>query len=314
MQPAAPPHADALLPSNITLIERGWLNANVVLIRGERNILIDAGYAADVSKLEAALRASAGLTFEDIGLLLITHAHPDHIGAAAAIRARSNAEIAADEETAWIVSHWDMRLMWASYADLEVTPFPVTRVLRDREVIAEAGAPSIQTIYSPGHSRGGACFWIEPEKILVSSDSIRKDSFGVLNPLVDGLACPAQQVQTLATLEALGPSLILPGHGPAVTEVAATLALLKDRAAYLQDRPDRLAFNVMKAMLLVHLLHKRGMPRSELEPFVESTPWFQDYSPWLGSGRYTAGELIGKIIEGGALRQQGDLVVPTMER
>src|SRR6202035_4721362 len=108
------PASDPALPSHIVFVEQGWLNCNVVAIRGDINILIDAGYCSDADELERSLWINAGLTFEQIGMLLITHAHPDHIGAAALIRSRSGAEIAADEETAGIVNQWDTRRLWSS--------------------------------------------------------------------------------------------------------------------------------------------------------------------------------------------------------
>lgn len=67
--------------------------ANVYLVRGERWIVIDSGAPGDGP---AILRAAArhGITPRDIGLILLTHGHVDHVGGAEALRKASGAPIA----------------------------------------------------------------------------------------------------------------------------------------------------------------------------------------------------------------------------
>ena len=71
----------------------GIVNAH--LIRGERgSILVDAGVPGSEKKIQRALHL-AGLSFKDIKLIVVTHAHVDHAGSAASIRELSGAPIIA---------------------------------------------------------------------------------------------------------------------------------------------------------------------------------------------------------------------------
>ena len=55
-------------------------DVNWMLVRdGSDLTLVDAGYPADIARLEADLR-SIGHDLGDIGAVLVTHAHIDHIG------------------------------------------------------------------------------------------------------------------------------------------------------------------------------------------------------------------------------------------
>lgn len=77
----------------IPIFPLGMVNAH--LLRSDEGcILVDAGLPGSEKKIERALR-SAGLSFKDIKLIVITHAHVDHAGSAASIRELSGAPIAA---------------------------------------------------------------------------------------------------------------------------------------------------------------------------------------------------------------------------
>src|SRR5712691_11395724 len=69
---------------------------NVYLIDDEPLTLVDAGPngAAALRALERAL-GRRGRALEDIGLLLLTHQHHDHVGLAGLVKQRSGAEVAA---------------------------------------------------------------------------------------------------------------------------------------------------------------------------------------------------------------------------
>jgi len=76
--PLTPEERAALMPGG-----QAPSSVNIFVVRGPAgNILIDAGWGASDSSqnvLPERLK-SAGLTFDDINLVLLTHMHPDHIG------------------------------------------------------------------------------------------------------------------------------------------------------------------------------------------------------------------------------------------
>lgn len=77
----------------IPILPFGMVNAH--LVRGEAGcILVDAGIPGSERKIGRVL-ARHGLTFADIRLIIITHAHTDHAGSAARLRQLSGAPILA---------------------------------------------------------------------------------------------------------------------------------------------------------------------------------------------------------------------------
>jgi len=77
----------------IPIFPLGMINAH--LIRSDQGcILVDAGLPGSEQKIQRAL-LSVGLSFKDIKLIVITHAHVDHAGSAASIRELSGAPIVA---------------------------------------------------------------------------------------------------------------------------------------------------------------------------------------------------------------------------
>jgi glyoxylase-like metal-dependent hydrolase (beta-lactamase superfamily II) len=82
----------------IPILPLNMVNAH--LIRGEGGcILVDAGIPGSERKIARVL-ARHGLTFNDIRLIVVTHAHTDHAGSAARLRALSAAPILAHKDDA----------------------------------------------------------------------------------------------------------------------------------------------------------------------------------------------------------------------
>ncbi len=73
---------------------------NAYLIKGEAGcILVDAGIPGSERKIARVL-ACHDLSFNDIKLIVVTHAHTDHAGSAARLRALSGAPIVAHKDDA----------------------------------------------------------------------------------------------------------------------------------------------------------------------------------------------------------------------
>ena len=66
---------------------------NVYLLNSPGGLtLIDAGFPRDTSKILKGI-TSIGRNPDDVRHILLTHAHPDHIGGAAALRKRTGAQV-----------------------------------------------------------------------------------------------------------------------------------------------------------------------------------------------------------------------------
>lgn len=82
----------------IPILPFGMVNAHLIL-GANGCILIDAGLPGSESKIEKVLTRH-GLTFKDIKLIIITHAHVDHAGSAYVLRELSGAPIVAHADDA----------------------------------------------------------------------------------------------------------------------------------------------------------------------------------------------------------------------
>ncbi|WP_223879221.1 MBL fold metallo-hydrolase [Chitinimonas arctica] len=79
--------------SRIPILPGGLVNAH--LIHGSQGaILVDAGLPGTERRIDSALRR-LGLSFRDIKLIVITHAHVDHAGGTAKLRDLTGAPVAA---------------------------------------------------------------------------------------------------------------------------------------------------------------------------------------------------------------------------
>lgn len=81
------------MPAPITITRIRLPLANAYLVQGECAILVDTGAPGDANRILQALRR-AGVTPADLRLILLTHGHGDHVGAANELAAASGAPLA----------------------------------------------------------------------------------------------------------------------------------------------------------------------------------------------------------------------------
>jgi hydroxyacylglutathione hydrolase len=185
------------------------------------DVLIDAGRTWDAGRIR---KQTAGV---ELSLLALTHAHPDHQGSAEAICEERRIPLAchADDVDAMegrrpvaATSHPLARFyarLWAG------PPRKVDRVLQEGDEVA-----GFRVIHAPGHAPGQVIFWRESDRVAICGDVLRNISFLTLRTRLDEPPAnltpdPAENRRSIRKLAALNPSLILPGHGPAVTDMAA---------------------------------------------------------------------------------------------
>ena len=145
-----------------------------ILAMPESVILIDAGVAGSEQQIFDHIRRIDRRP-DDIGLLVLTHAHPDHIGAALAIREASGCTIAAHHaDQAWIedTALQDRERPVPGFSRLVGGPVPVDRVLHNGEIIGLGDESALDVIHTPGHSPGSISLLLRPHRVLFSGDAI----------------------------------------------------------------------------------------------------------------------------------------------
>ena len=148
------------------------------LIFGETITLIDSGVSGCGTEIFEAIRA-AGRDPREIGEIILTHAHPDHIGGAWAIQRATGCRIAAHAaDRAWIEDPdlQNRERPVPGFESLISGPIAIDRELQDGDSIVPDtsgdGLTGMTVIHTPGHSPGSISLFMEDTGILFSGDSI----------------------------------------------------------------------------------------------------------------------------------------------
>jgi hydroxyacylglutathione hydrolase len=94
-------------------------------------------------------------------------------------------------------------------------------------VLAEGDeVTDFRVVHAPGHARGEVIFWRESDRVAICGDVIRNLSYATYRPTLAEppeifTYDPAENRRSIRKLAELEPAPILPGHGPAVTDIAA---------------------------------------------------------------------------------------------
>ncbi|MBQ9512681.1 MAG: MBL fold metallo-hydrolase [Lachnospiraceae bacterium] len=107
-------------------------------------------------------------------LILLTHAHFDHILGVDELRKLSGAEVWGSEEEKELFD--DPSLNCSSDIGRPCT-VKIDRYLKDLETFEAAGL-TLQTISTPGHTKGSCCFYIKEANLLFSGDTLFAESVG----------------------------------------------------------------------------------------------------------------------------------------
>ena len=119
----------------------------------EGHILIDTGYASFVPLLQRNVE-QLGFRFQDIKIVLLTHAHVDHCEGAARVKELTGAKLFVMEGDAEIVE---------TGAGGSMPPAKVDRVLHDKDEV-RLGGNSLTAYFTPGHTPGSTTWlWTAQE-------------------------------------------------------------------------------------------------------------------------------------------------------
>lgn len=169
---------------------------------GRERVLIDTGEGRPeyLPVLAQALERAGGVRIQEI---LLTHAHPDHIGGAPSI----------------IETHGAMRVSkrpWPAMDEhhaLELTP------IGDGAVVETEGA-TLRAVHTPGHAEDHLCYVLEEERALFSGDNVLGVGTTVIPPHGGDLL---EYMSSLDRLLAEKPACIYPAHGPKIEDGTAKI-------------------------------------------------------------------------------------------
>ena len=121
------------------------------------NILINTGLAASAPQIKRNVE-KLGFNFSDIKILLITHAHYDHVGALAQIKKMTGAKLMVNENDAAALADGGMSDYALGIYGRSFAPVKADRLLHDRDTIS-LGDMHLVMLHHPGHTKG-ACSYL----------------------------------------------------------------------------------------------------------------------------------------------------------
>jgi hydroxyacylglutathione hydrolase len=202
--------------TQLVLMPRQSINA--YLIGG---VLVDAGIRSSAQPLLQVLNG------KPVHAHVLTHAHPDHQGASAAICAARNIPLwcsAAEREAAELgqptrafpqPNDLIARMQQRFFAG---PAWPVARILQEGDLVED-----FMVLATPGHAPGHIAFWRERDRVLILGDVLTNMDLlttrqGLHEPPTRFTSDRTQNRASIRRVAALRPAIVAFGHGAVLRE------------------------------------------------------------------------------------------------
>jgi hydroxyacylglutathione hydrolase len=188
----------------------GMLQCNCSIFGDEESreaIVIDPGDNID------QILAVLGKHRLKVKAIVITHAHIDHIGGAAKLKAATGAPVHMNASDQELYESLDMQAAWLQMKTPERTS--IDTEARDGDTLA-LGDAVFHVLHTPGHTQGSISLWIPAENKLIAGDTLFRDSIGRTDlPGGDG----RQILRSIRDKLLMLPeeAVVVPGHGENTT-------------------------------------------------------------------------------------------------
>jgi len=296
------------LPVGVNAVESVNMH---VLADGDRVTLVDCGVwrpdlpDGGLGAVEAGLEA-AGYSVRDVSRIVVTHAHIDHYGLTGRLMELTGAELmmhaltdldcekyrhpdtararrrdtyadhgVSEAERTDLADHLTR---WLPYLHSVVE---ASRRLRGGEELLIGGDPW-QVVHTPGHSLGHVCLWSAARGVLLSGDHLLP---GITPPVSFERGFDADPLRSyldsLRTIAALRPRLVLPGHGAPFGDAVGRIdAILRTKLRRLeairraiQERPSTVTELADRLVVKAGLAHQRQLAISETLAHIAYLRW-----------------------------------------
>jgi glyoxylase-like metal-dependent hydrolase (beta-lactamase superfamily II) len=171
----------------------GTFAPRIYLVAAGEGAFVDSGYGSE-DIANCLLEYANSLQGLKPSYIIVTHAHPDHISGAMRLVSKSGAKL---------VLH-----------SAEQTDIPVDKSVEDGDIISLDGI-DLEIVHTPGHNPGHICIYVRDERIMFTGDHVLADRTTALQPPWGDMA---QYINSLKKLLSYDIDLMLPAHGPFITQ------------------------------------------------------------------------------------------------
>jgi glyoxylase-like metal-dependent hydrolase (beta-lactamase superfamily II) len=244
------------------------------ILVGEKICLIDAGVMATAPLLLDYLKG-IGRSPSEISIVLLTHAHPDHIGGCLAIKNTSSAFFCAHPaDRPWIedVEKQYRERPILNFFELVGGSVRVTRELKEGNTVSWEKGKTIRVSETPGHSLGSISLFFEEEGSLFTGDAV--PASGTI-PIYVNPETSIQSIQKLRKVSGVK-YLLSSWHEPILGDPIT--AAMDEGIRYI-EKIDGIVTDLLKTMppetsgeeLSLRALERLGIKTSKVLPMVRTS-------------------------------------------
>ncbi len=264
------------------VLERGWLSSNNVVFWGTAGrgaTVVDTSYSSHADLTLRLLEAQLG--GGKVERVVNTHLHSDHCGGNAALESAHGCEVWVPETLVDPVREWDADRLTFVATDQQCPRFGAARGVASGEDLM-LGRHRWLAVAVDGHDPHALVFFQPQSRVLISADALWEDRLAIIFPAIDGEDGFSRARQTLDTIEALEPAIVIPGHGAPFAGVASALAASRSRLDRFQADPQAHLRHAARALAMFHLLERQSRPWDEFVGWIAATPVFLRIVAGLG--------------------------------
>lgn len=178
------------------------------MIDGATRVLIDPGHLNLFEHVQKGLTI-LGMEIPDIGLVINTHAHPDHIEAVQLFNKKEGLTAISEEEWRFVK---EMRDFIDSVFGINIDAIAPKFFLQEGDLVVNG--LELKVFHTPGHSPGSLSVYSPKQKVLFTGDLIFKNGIGRTDLPGGNSTLLKKSVERLRELEI---EILLPGHGEIIS-------------------------------------------------------------------------------------------------